>query len=549
MKINKNLIILLLLLIFCISISTVSAVDNEDIQMNDINNNSITAENSVNIDRMNLIGDCELNNNENFAVLTVNPEDLNKVNSNSEVYVSANGNDENDGTYNNPYKTFEHALAVSDNIIFIGEYILDKEVIINKNITLSGVDDAVLSGNKTHRILFVQNSVAVTINDLTFKDGNSSKGGAIYFNGVGGSVIGGSFVNCSSGCGGAIYFSGSGSSVSGCSFVGCDATVDGGAIYFYGGAKSVNGCSFVNCSSGRDGDGGAIYFCDSGIICNCSFVACSAGRGGAIHISGEGFGNVSGCSFVACSAGSGGAIYFLSRNVVGNCSFVACSAGRGGAIYFKGSNFANVSGCSFVGCSATVDGGAIYISSKGSVNYCIFDNNKAVNGIDIFGDYSGNYDFNFFSFKNDINFPKNLIGFGKNSVIPNYWVVLDVTNSSDSYFVKFVTDEGNSLSKSMPDYSVCLSINGVTKEILIKNNTFNGTFVPGNYLVTSLNSGDVLANRTYHSPIDIIPSKAKKLSPTYNDGLSNSVGNMENCGIPLIALLIALITLPIIRRK
>ena len=199
MKINKNLIILLLLLIFCISISTVSAVDNEDIQMNDINNNIITAKNSVNIDRMNLIGDCELNNNENFAVLTVNPEDLNKVNSNSkdlnkvnsnsEVYVSANGNDENDGTYNNPYKTFEHALAVSDNIIFIGEYILDKEVIINKNITLSGVDDAVLSGNKTHRILFVQNRVAVTINDLTFKDGNSSKGGAIYFNGDGGCVF------------------------------------------------------------------------------------------------------------------------------------------------------------------------------------------------------------------------------------------------------------------------------------------------------------------------------------------------------------------------
>ena len=499
MKINKNLIILLLFLIFCISISTVSAVDNEDIQMKDINNNIIITENCVNIDRMNLIGDCELNNNENFAILTVNPEDLNKVNSNSEVYVSANGNDENDGTYNNPYKTFEHALAVSDNIIFIGEYILDKEVIINKNITLSGVDDAVLSGNKTHRILFVQNRVAVTINDLTFKDGNSSKGGAIYFNGVGCSLIGGNFVNCSSGGdGGAIYFSGSGSSVSACSFVNCSSGGDGGAIYFSGGAKSVNGCSFVNCSSGSDDDGGAIYFCDSGII--------------------------------------------------GNCSFVTCSANMGGAICFRGSGFANVSACSFVGCSATVDGGAIYISSKSSVNYCIFDNNKAVNGIDIFGDYSGNYDFNFFSFKNDINFPKNLIGIGNNSVIPNYWVVLDVTNSDDSYFVKFVTDEGNSLSKSMPDYGVCLSINGVTKEILIKNNTFNGTFVPGNYLVTSLNSGDVLVNRTY-SPIDIIPSKAKRLSPTYNDGLSNSVGNMENCGIPLIALLIALISLPIIRRK
>ena len=80
-------------------------------------------------------------NPEDLNKVNSNSKDLNKVNSNSEVYVSANGNDENDGTYNNPYKTFEHALAVSDNIIFIGEYILDKEVIINKNITLSGVDD------------------------------------------------------------------------------------------------------------------------------------------------------------------------------------------------------------------------------------------------------------------------------------------------------------------------------------------------------------------------------------------------------------------------
>ena len=39
MKINKNLIILSLLLIFCISLGVVSAADSTDIGVNDINNN------------------------------------------------------------------------------------------------------------------------------------------------------------------------------------------------------------------------------------------------------------------------------------------------------------------------------------------------------------------------------------------------------------------------------------------------------------------------------------------------------------------------------
>ena len=79
-------------------------------------------------------------------------------------------------------------------------------------------------------------------------------------------------------------------------------------------------------------------------------------------------------------------IYFKSRGSVGNCSFVGCSAnGRGGAIYFW--NDGSVGNCSFVGCSASVYGGAIYFRDGGSmssVNYCIFDNNKADNGSAIY---------------------------------------------------------------------------------------------------------------------------------------------------------------------
>ena len=279
----------------------------------------------------------------------------------------------------------------------------------------------------------------------------------------------------------------------------------------------IKNLNFVNCSANT---GGAIYFYNdgSGNVSGCSFVNCNGNDGGAINrkMGGSAI-NVSGCSFVNCNGEDGGAIYLGNGGSVTSCSFVNCSSnskiyGHGGAIYSYGGS---VTSCSFVNCSANDKGGAIYFEGIGSVNYCIFDNNDASVGKAIFGSYDINYDFNFFSFKNDRDFPKHFIEKNKNSIIPNNWVVLDVVRSGDDYVVKFVTDEGNDLIGSMPDYVACLTINGVSKEILIKNNTFNDTFVPGNYLLTSLNSGKVLANRTYRTHIDIIPTA---LSTTYGSG-------------------------------
>ena len=552
MKINKTLIILSLLLVFSISLGAVSAT--EDVDVNDIDNNYVaTVESSV----------------MNEEISTVSEGQINKS---SEIYDDIKSAT---GIYN-----------------ITTDYQIDKTwEISNANVIIEGNNHTIYgNGNQAFRI---------TGNNVIIKNLN--------------------FVNCSANTGGAIYFYNDGSgNVSGCSFVNCNGG-DGGAINreIGGSAIYVSGCSFVNCNGE---DGGAIYLGNGGSVTSCSFVNCSSnsriyGHGGAIY---SYSGSVTSCSFVNCSANnSGGAIYFYNDGSVSGCSFVNCSANSGGAIYFKGS---------------------------GSVNYCIFDNVDASVGKAIYGEYSGNYDFNFFSFKNDINFPKYLIASGNNSITPNSWVVLDVIRSGEDYIVKFVNNEGDSLNRNMPDYTARLSINGATKNILIKNNAFAGNFVPGNYLVTSPNSGNVLANRTYRIHIDIIPtalsttygsgkyftvkvldknkkpvsgvkltlkiytgskvnktvtvttdkngiakysasklsigthkvvitfsnpnyvvdsiknssikiSKAKKSSMedegavSYNNKISNSVGNMENCGTPLIALLIALISLPIIRRK
>ena len=517
MKINKTLIILSLLLIFCISLGAVSAADNTDISVNDTNDDVATVESSVNVDD---------------EISTVSEG----IHYSSEIYEDIKSAT---GTY---YITEDYQIDTTWEIP-------------NANVIIEGNNHTIYGNSKR---AFNINGSNVTIKNLNFvnstnaikfyNDGSVSgcsfvncrdiyaAGGAICFVGNGdvsccsfvncmdtiefyndssdGSVSDCSFVNCSA-IGGAIHSYGGGF-VSGCSFVNCSAHFDGGAISFHslgfvsdcsfvgcsaGGAGgaiysggSVSGCSFVNCSSGA---GGAIYFTSTnGVVSGCSFVGCSAGYGGAIHSGGS----VSGCSFVNCSSiRSGGAISFVGNGDVSGCSFVGCSAGYAGAISFDSNG--SVSGCSFVNCSANDKGGAISFAGGGSVNYCIFENNNASVGKAIYGGLN-DYNFNFFSFKNDINFPKGLIGNEIAFIIPNSWVVLDVTNSGDEYIVKFVSDEGNSLSENMPDYNASLSINGVAKEIFIKNNTYNDTYVDGNYVVTSLNTGNVLANITFNNTIN-----------------------------------------------
>ena len=222
MKINKTLIILSLLLIFCISLGAVSAADNTDMSVNDINNGDVaTVESSVNV---------------NDEISTVSEEG--QINKSSEIYDDIKNAT---GTYNitEDYQIDTTWEIPNDNVIIEGN---------NHTIYGNGNQAFYISGNN------------VTIKNLNFVNCSATSGfgdgSAIYF-WSGGSVSGCCFVNCSAtsglGCGGVIYF-GSGGSVSGCSFVGCSAR-KGGAIYSNDGI--VENCSFVGCSADS---GGAIFF-------------------------------------------------------------------------------------------------------------------------------------------------------------------------------------------------------------------------------------------------------------------------------------------------
>ncbi|MDO5849720.1 MAG: Ig-like domain-containing protein, partial [Methanobacteriaceae archaeon] len=407
------------------------------------------------------------------------------------------------------------------------DYHIDTTLTINgSNLIIEGNNHTIYGEGKQ---AFKVNGENVTIQNLNFINCYAFNGGAIEWSGDEGLVSACNFISCSAdNWGAAIEWKGGYGVVSDCSFVNSHAF--NGAIYWYDGVDGVvSDCSFVNCSSKY---GGAIYWFmgKTAIVSDCSFVNCSSNYGGAIYADYDVNCVVSACSFVNCSADNlGGAIECNDVNgIIRDCSFVNCYAhDGGGAIYAVGdslvnigtSNFTNcssfmfggaiylydgvdgvVSDCSFVNCSS-LRGGAIYLYdiNVGIINYNIFESNTANRGKDIcIHDSNVNIAFNFFGFENNVTEFPNLIydeNF-KEYISPTNWVVLDISLNNSEYYVNFIDNMGFSLKQSMPNYTANLKINDDAKEITIKNNTFNDSYSKGDYLLTSPNSGNVLATAT-----------------------------------------------------
>ena len=238
MKINKTLIILSLLLVFCISLSAVSAT--EDISVNDT-----TVESSAMNEEINAVGDEEIHY---FSKI------MDEIKTGAGIFY------------------IEH------------DYIIDETWTVSsfRSIAIDGQGHTIY-GNGNQAFYIGGNSVEIrNLNFVNCSDSfvkhngdirNNAKGGAIHFYGVDGFVTNCSFVNCSANDnGGAIYFENEGD-VRGCSFENCVA-LDGGAIYF--GQGDVYDCNFVNCSA--NDKGGAIYFSGKGYLYDCNFVNCSANK-------------------------------------------------------------------------------------------------------------------------------------------------------------------------------------------------------------------------------------------------------------------------------
>ncbi|WP_407432548.1 right-handed parallel beta-helix repeat-containing protein, partial [Methanobrevibacter sp.] len=151
---------------------------------------------------------------------------------------------------------------------------------------------------------------------------------------------------------------------------------------FYVTASGVTIKNLTIKNANYNGDGGAIYFSQSGTVENCNFTANQAtgdySWGGAVFFLRDG--SVTNCNFTNNKAtGSnslGGAVYMYSGSVT-NCNFTGNTATLGGAVFFV--NNGNVTNCNFTGNNATT-GSAIYFyttSATKTVSNSIFLNNRA----------------------------------------------------------------------------------------------------------------------------------------------------------------------------
>ena len=296
-----------------------------------------------------------------FSILFILTVSINLDNVNAANYtVDTNGNDSNNGTALNPFKSLGHALdeinpgdtIIINNGVYSsanGNNVTNLNISKNVNIYSArylgrSTQDTILDGGNVARFFTIANGVTANIYGIKFQNGKSTSGGAIYSNGGTCKLNNVSFTNCQSND---------------------MISSSGGAI----GAVNSSGWSFVNVN-----------------FINCSIISLT-GDGGAINSvnsSGWSFSNV---NFINCSSGalsSGGAISAV--NSIGwsfvNVVFNNCSSSiDGSAIHFDGGNF-NAIYCEFINNRAL--GGAVYIKSGNcDISYSLFVNNYGSNNTSI----------------------------------------------------------------------------------------------------------------------------------------------------------------------
>ena len=189
----------------------------------------------------------------------------------SDLYVSPDGNDGNTGGSTDPFQTIGKGVDEANptgTIIHLSEgtfdEVNDRNINIAKDLTIQGAgkDKTFIDAEGFSRVFRIDNGNTVTIKDVTFLNGDSSKGGAIK-------VRPGATLNLIN-----------------CNFIGNTAE-EGGAIYNFGTTTATN-CLFKNNVAEGEDSGGAIYsICGSTLtVTGSTFQGNSAadGHGGAIFV-------------------------------------------------------------------------------------------------------------------------------------------------------------------------------------------------------------------------------------------------------------------------
>lgn len=223
------------------------------------------------------------------------------------------------------------------------------------------------------RISSFPNLVSVTINDLSFANGNAatSNGGAILLNAGDLLVTNGTFANNQGAIGGAVYAS--------------NTTTTPRTVSF-------TGSTFKN-NSTTTGAGGAVYQLGS---TNVNLIGClfqfnsSAAEGGGLRFqSSNGAVTIAGCTFAQNSAkgatsGDGGGIFVQGPATATDSVFADNTAALGGGgVWVQSGGSLVMRGCTVSGNKGndeTASGGGIFSQGPTTIENCTIHNNRAGSG-------------------------------------------------------------------------------------------------------------------------------------------------------------------------
>jgi predicted outer membrane repeat protein len=389
---NKRILFLLLCLIATLSVSAVSAIDD-----------NVTEEN-LNTDAVSLEDVSYINQNSDSNNITSNNFSYN-------IYESDVVGDSisDTGSLREFQRLIDNAssgdtINLDKNYVYKYPSDMGLDITISKSLTING-NNYLIAGNKVTQ--FEISASYVTLNNLTLQHsqiiwsglcGTLSNSTCAYINGSFFNNYGaiywtgnlGTIINCTinnnygSRYGGAVYISGSYNKIINSIFYSNNASF-GGAIYWNSTNSSIVNCSFNNNIVTGASVGGAIYWKGENCqILNSTFEynhvkLGQQGFGGAIAYYGK-LGYISNCAFNGNDVytGQGGAIVLdgIDCTIV-DCNFTNNNASYGGAIF--GSSY-EILNCTFINNTASSNGGAVYLSgNKQEIIKCSFINNT-VNG-------------------------------------------------------------------------------------------------------------------------------------------------------------------------
>ena len=257
------------------------------------------------------------------------------------------------------------AAASGDTINFICGTVtipFTAQIVIDKDLTINGAGVITFDGGNTTHFFTVNGGITLTVDGITFQNGNATFGGAI-FNNTGGTltITNSTFSGNSASFGGAIFNNTSGTlTISTSTFSGNSATLDGGAIF-----NNTSGTLTISTST---------------------FSGNSASFGGAILNGNGGTLTISTSTFSGNSATLGGGIVnFDGTLTISNSTFSGNSSTNvGGAIYNDGT--LTISNSTFSGNSSTDVGGAIYNDGTLTISNSTISGNSALTGGAIYND-------------------------------------------------------------------------------------------------------------------------------------------------------------------